>query len=192
MRSDSLFKRVLGAAQVQHLERSQDSIVGIGPDLRIQYFNPAWERFAVENGAVDLVARFPIGASILDGISGPVRGLFELQLRRVYAGGRIWEHEYECSTVRTVREMRMLVHPLSVGLLMTHSCLRELPRSEEGVVDPTPYMRDRVVVMCSHCRRTRAPGTERWDWVPALVEAPPPMTSHGLCPSCFAHHYPEE
>lgn len=49
-----------------------------------------------------------------------------------------------------------------------------------------------LVVMCSHCRRTRraAQVPEQWDWVPEYVAMPAANTSHSLCPVCLDYYYP--
>jgi len=42
---------------LEALERSEDVLDAVDPDLRIAYFNPAWLRFAAENGGEPAISR---------------------------------------------------------------------------------------------------------------------------------------
>ncbi|MEI9812314.1 MAG: hypothetical protein WDO18_06420 [Acidobacteriota bacterium] len=62
----------------------------------------------------------------------------------------------------------------------------------DPVVPEAELYRDNqgMVRLCAHCRRTKDPEEERWDWVPAILATLPAYASHGLCPFCRAYHYP--
>jgi hypothetical protein len=76
-------------------------------------------------------------------------------------------------------------------------CYRVGTPVSEPLDDPASerYRDDRgQIKMCCGCRRTRrwALGEETWECVPHFVETMPPDVTHGICPSCLKHYYPDE
>ena len=162
----------------------------LSADLRIVRVNAGWARFAETNRGQATLARWARGSCVLDAISGELRGYYRDLFERALACGEPIFHDYECSSERTHRVFRMMVFPLGQAFLaVTHSLHVERDHDRIASAPSDIYVRDGIVQMCSHCRRVRAHGdVERWDWVPAYVQAPPPNISHGLCAPC-AHYY---
>lgn len=101
---------------------------------------------------------------------------------------------YECSSPTIFRKFMMHVFPLkkTPGLLVVNSLCVERPHeaSHESPCGAGYRSSHGVVVMCSHCRRTkRSESSDHWDWVPEYVERLPPNTSHGLCNLCLEYYY---
>jgi hypothetical protein len=111
-----------------------------------------------------------------------------------------WEHDFECSSAEDYRLFHMRAVCLGAGhVLVENSSQVEKEHGEDRIgvsASSDRYVsKDGVVTMCMHCRRTKrvAEFPERlseigdivWDWVPAFVEDPPAVVSHGLCRMCY-------
>ncbi len=167
----------------------------LDPSLRITYCNPAWDRFAAENGAQQLCRQAVTGQCILDYISGPDRDYFENQYRRVLQQTEPWERDYECSSKDLYRKFRLRVIPMRTvqGLFVINSLHVERAHkiAVSHLIEEAYRTPDGLIVMCSNCRRTRRnlPGAAIWDWVPSFVERFPELTSHGICAQCVQLYY---
>lgn len=179
------------------LDADPSVVYALDPDLRLAYVNPAWSRFARENGAgADFFERWGLGAFFPDAIADSIRGYYVERLTDVLAEGERWDHEYECSTPERFRRYCMSTYALGggVGLLVVNTLVEERPHGQAGrassLEDGHYIDAHGIVVMCAHCRRVRrASGPERWDWVPDAVRTPHPRTSHGLCAICAAYYW---
>ena len=72
----------------------------------------------------------------------------------------------------------------------------EHPHAEDRQLHPLVVARyaglGGLMTQCCHCRlMRRADDHSTWDWVPSVLDEPPDTISHGLCPPCFRHYYPE-
>ena len=67
-------------------------------NLEITYCNPAWDRFAMENGGNELCRPAVNGRNILEFIDGPQRDYYARTYKRLLTRAEPWEHEYECSS----------------------------------------------------------------------------------------------
>jgi hypothetical protein len=198
-RDSKTFLALLEPELAQQLEARRDSACGLWPDLSIAYVNPAWARFAKDNGASNgFPARWREGASFLDGVGKPLREYYRSHLVQVLQSARLWASEYECSSPELFRLYRMDVMPVGErqGLLVTHTRLTQLPHAPglaRGPVDPAPYLDEhRQVPQCMHCRRVqRADAKHLWDWIPLWVEHVPDFATGSLCTECIATRYPE-
>jgi hypothetical protein len=164
--------------------------------LRFTYCNPAWSRFAKENGGVGLEPERWLGRSILEAVPPILRNYYSTAYQKVMQGHATWHHAYECSSPGRRRVFEMVVYPLhdSRGVAVVNFVRVEQPRrikhprqsrAHSGYVNE-----EGLVVMCANCRRTRGGGrTVRWDWVPEFLEYPPDAVSHGLCPLCLHYFY---
>lgn len=86
------------------LEASANVIYALSADLRLLYFNPAWFRFARDNGGEPaLSTRFPVGTSILAALDASLCEFYLDAWQTVLQTGKVWEHVYECSSDRTFR-----------------------------------------------------------------------------------------
>jgi hypothetical protein len=166
-------------------------------DLDLAYLNPAWFRFARDNGGHAVLTNWGLGANALDAISGPARDLYEREYRRCLESGKPWHHDYECSTAERYRTFHMDVFPIpdGGGLLVVHSPVVDRPHGASR--DPLPPDEARYtdadghVLQCSFCRRVqRVDGSERWDWVPDWVAHQPENVTGGICAPCLQVRFP--
>jgi PAS domain-containing protein len=171
------------------LEQVESNIAVLDADGHILWVNPAWVRFAQENGAE---ARTPEGGSYFDAISPPLRDFYREAFSKALATGGVFDQEYECSTPDKRRIFRLRALPVEArALLVEHSLVAEYDHGEpshEAIAER--YVReDGTLLQCSHCRRVRAASTHSWEWVRQWVAAPHPETSHGICPSCVGFYW---
>jgi hypothetical protein len=101
-----------------------------------------------------------------------------------------WQHEFDCSSARVLRRLRMTVTPFGSGLLFRNLSLKDTlaPRSE-AAGDFAEY--GPVVTMCCHCRRVENKKRNIWQWVPELIQEMPAEIRGRLCPACWVQHYGE-
>lgn len=187
-------ERLLAALELEVLERSENVIAALLPDGTIAWVNGAWGRFAARNGAPDLPARFGVGASYWDGVSGELRDGFAAAARRCLETASVFSLDYECSSAEELRWFRMRMMPVgALGLWVEHAALRSVERGREGASPATPelYRRaDGYLLQCSNCRKTARGGSGAWDVVLEWISRSPPRTTHGLCGACLQHYYP--
>jgi hypothetical protein len=151
--------------------------------------NPAWNAFALANGARWRDGAWAIGSALMDAIPGILKSFYADLFARARAGAAPVDHEYECSTPTLRRWYSMRVFPCHAStFVVTHSLVRTAP------VDVSEYRPEpgAALLQCSHCRRVQRPGVvpETWDFVPEYVQRVPENTSHGLCGPCMAFYYP--
>ncbi|HJL18154.1 MAG TPA: hypothetical protein RMH99_20995 [Sandaracinaceae bacterium LLY-WYZ-13_1] len=191
-RVDPDFVDVLASHDALTWERSDETIYVIRADLRIAYVNPSWRRFALGNGGSErMLARFGVGARLIDAIHGPLRDYYEGAYRECLREGQVWAHDYECSTAEKRRFYHQTAFPLGGrGLLVVNSLREERPFDEpDHVADRARYLTpEGLIVQCGHCRRVKTLD-DQWHRVSAWVERQPGNTSHGLCPHCLAYYW---
>jgi PAS domain-containing protein len=177
------------AFDVQALEQLDSSIAVIDAEANIMWVNPAWERFARENGAGETRPRL---SSYLDGITPPLRDFYRAVFAAALATGAVFEQEYECSSPDRRRIFHFRALPIDDrGLILEHSLVAENePEGGDGEHIVSRYLDEgNTLLQCSHCRRVRRPDTQAWDWVRAWAARPHPATSHGLCPLCVGFYW---
>jgi hypothetical protein len=179
------------------LEQDTHSIFALCADLKFLYFNPAWFRFAGENGGDDVTSsRFGLGGSFAEALPASVREFYLDAYRSVLTTNEVWNHDYECSSWDRFRLYHQAVYPFhdGEGLLVINSLRHEhYPISDLR----RPHGPDRgiyvspdtgLVTQCCNCRRVqREAAPDQWDWVPAWVESMPAFITSGLCSIC--HQY---
>jgi hypothetical protein len=164
--------------------------------LELIYCNPAWDRFAVQNGAPHLLAEKVLGAPVLRSTSGELSVYYQSLYDRALADRKPREHDFHCSSADVERLMRMHVYPLrSVPALLIVCSLRvERPHAETSGEPIQGLYRNEhgFIVMCSNCRRTHRAGVEpeTWDWISDFVAHQPPLVSHSLCGLCLEYYHP--
>jgi hypothetical protein len=172
------------------LHNVDSTLAALDTSGTILWVNEAWHRFARDNGGEPALGRY---RSYLDGISGPLRDAYRQMLETAVATGKVFEHDYECSSASTIRSFRMRVLPFSLhGLLVEHTPIASRPApSGELPVEALYLDRDNQIVQCSNCRRVRRPDevTECWVWIPEWVTHSHPRTSHGLCTACTGYYW---
>jgi len=163
-------------------------------ELRLVDCNPAWERFAVENGGLRLSRAGVCGRLILDFVPDVLRTFYlhKYWLAKRTADGTYFD--YDCSTPDRIRLFRMTMLPLEDLLLITNrqrldeKCQARPPLTVE---ESSHYISSTgFVVMCANCRKTRHRESEmHWDWIPEMLSHDRLKVSHGLCPRCKTHLY---
>jgi hypothetical protein len=183
---DPAFAHPILVDDLAEFERQGDTVYALSGEHRLVYVNPAWERFARENGADWPHASLSLGASVMEATPEVLRAFYRELFESARRSGAPVDHDYECSSPRTFRKLRMRVYPLQpAGWLVTNSVVVESLAPAPDTAPPEgDYLDERgVITMCSHCRRTRradVQSQERWDWIPAWVGRIPERTSHGL------------
>ena len=191
------FAALLQDFDIETLEADPSVIIGLWPDLTIGYLNPAYAKFAAENGAPGLLQSYGIGSSLVAALPEPVKDYYVGHLRHALQSGQRWEHDYCCDSPLLERSFRMMAMPLGdkQGILLVHSLRRENARASAGLpLDDAGYRhpdKGGVYVQCCQCRRLRRSGNRlQWDFVPAAlgpeVQA---QVSHALCHACKAFYY---
>lgn len=186
-------------AAIHELATRTDAAVLLDLEGTILFANDAWERHARITGAFGQLA---VGAHLLEGIQGeePRKVFQELLDRVTRAPTRHLSITTECNGPDLARLVTTHLAPVvaggqAIGLTMVVKIVRELPAAEvypviEGETDDyrTPA---RTLEQCCCCRRTRRPADPaEWDFVPALVAAPPDETIFAYCPLCHELHHP--
>lgn len=197
------FDRLLLNFSVQEFENHHDPVYGLWQDLRLAYLNPAWFRFAAENGGEPAISsRWNLGVSIMESVAGQLqpfyRKLLENCLKPEKAELRPVQHEYECSSGALYRRFQLTVYPLKdhQGLLLVNSLVIERPHDpaerQPRAPDKADYADQHGLIhQCCHCRRVQNQEIgNRWDWVPQWVDHIPRDTTHSLCPFCLDYYYP--
>ena len=177
------------------LERSGDSVYLLTPDLELAGWNEAYSAFALANGGDDVERRFPVGRSVLAAIDGPLREHYARVFAAALDTGRVRHGHCECSTPDEQRILRSSIYPVrgGAGLVVSHHLVLQTAHPEAGTaLRPHHRRADGLIVQCGNCRKVqdlRSPS--KWDWVPEVVDRPPPDISHSICPNCLDHHYPD-
>jgi PAS fold len=160
--------------------------------FRFVYCNPAWDAFAIANGAPKLALNALAGQPLFDAIPSVLQPFYASGFRRVQAGGESWEHLYECSSAHEFRRYKMRIDPILGGwFLIRHTLV--VKRAHEKPVRPGShnYVADSgFITVCCNCRRCRRTGkAQKWDFVPEYVANPPRTLEPILCPDCLDQYY---
>lgn len=164
------------------------------PDESLAYYNPAWVRFAVDNGAPDIESTWPLGRNVAEAVSEQLRAFYRERWAQIRRDGEPWSHRYECSSPGERRYFWMKTMPLSDGGLLIVNALHVQhpqvvaapgePPKEQAYRNEFGYMRQ-----CSYCRRTLRIGPEpEWQWVPAFLDRQMARVTHGMCEPCFEYY----
>ncbi len=148
----------------------------------------AWDRFAGENGAPELVGAQVVGRRLVDLIGEPTTRWIYKQLIECALRGRPVEVPFRCDAPGIRRDMRMRIEADGQGGVVFRSRLEGAERRPRW-----PFGESggggRMVVVCSWCKRFQ--DGERWLEVEDAVataemfaESVPPAMTHGICPGC--------
>lgn len=171
----------------------------------IRFVNPAWDRFARENGGVPgALGSAVLGTTFLDHVVGDeVREHHAKILERALAG-QGWSGVVQLGECNSPTEARLVASRFErvlsgskedpVGIAAVYTILTARPLAE---VHPTVEAEEAayrgpngLLVQCACCRRVQcAADPDRWDLLPRLIESPARMVTHGLCDLCVQLYY---
>ena len=192
------FLLMLDRFHLETLESDPNPIYGLSAGLALNYLNPGWFVFARDNDGEPAVSeRFGIGTHVADAIAGPAKDFYVEAFRSVLWTGKVWHHDFECSSADVFRAYHQSVYPLRgrLGLLVVNSLVKEQPHAGEAKSARPPrkelYTQETgFITQCSNCRRVqRVSPPDVWDWVPAWVRRMPPNVSQSFCPVCFDYYW---
>ena len=177
------------------LETTPHACFALTESLAISYCNPAWDRFARENGGgPEVLANQVLLTPFLRYLPNDLVPHFQTLFKNVRTLARPEAQDYECSSAQVFRLYRMQVYPMQAGcgFLVINALRVAHPHDRESFhPDDSKYLhKDGLIRMCANCRRSRrAENPAAWDWVPDYVEHPPTNISHGVCPFCAEYYY---
>jgi hypothetical protein len=184
-----------GSIPLSTLEGSQDVCCHLNGELRITYCNPAWDRFALDNGGGFALSHRVVGSMIMDSVPSELTEFYSA----VFAKARdaVVGFAYECSSPELYRSFQMQIlsveQPTGFVLINALRVEQRMEGRRAALALSPEYVSDAgIVTVCSHCRRSRRVDlSDRWDWVPANLNPTLGNVSHGLCPMCHAYFYGE-
>lgn len=188
---DQAFRAQLDGFDFETLERDASCIYGIARDLTINYVNPAWHRFAQENGGRPDYD--PLGRHVTDAMHEPHKSYFNAVYTGLFESGQVWQHEYDCSSDSVCRMFHQTVYPLRnrSSLLVVHSLRLAMEEARQPGRDIwASYVEHTgMVTSCVHCKRVRdVRENEKWDYLPQRRQAAGQI-SHSLCQICYDYFY---
>ncbi len=195
MKLQNSFSPAIAHVDLKAISRSEDSIFVVNSDLQLVGYNQAWVRFACENGLPDIEHRYGYGFYLPDSIPEALQDHYREAWIGALREQRVYESSYECSSPDQYRKFHQTAYPIhgSKGLIITNHCVVETTSGVEGQHFDSQHLSPHgFVVQCCNCRKVQDfSGTQKWDWIPALVDQPYPDTSHSICPHCLDHYYPD-
>ena len=196
------FAELIGESRLESLNSHPNTVYGLDSKFNISYLNPAWFKFAEENGNNIFISNeWSLGRNIFDAIPEALqlfyKDLFELTLKEKKSPVISRQSDYECSSPELYRRFSMHLYSMGKnGFVVVNSLLIEEPYmsppiegllkfNEEDYIDKNGFL-----YQCACCRRIKNQNIpERWDWIPKFIETPYPETSHGFCSPCMQHYY---
>lgn len=173
------------------LSRSENTIIGIDRDLKVNLLNDAYYQFALQNNGEDIKERFSLGSNILSAISGEQREYYKYLFRKLFDSNKHHSHDYECSSVEKYRLYKMFLYPSkdNVVLLLEHTRIEEKPINQKEISsDPKDFIdKNNVMVQCGHCRKVRNIHNKQWCWLKESFTYK--RISHTICNICFDTYY---
>jgi hypothetical protein len=168
-------------------------IYELDQDLKFLRCNPAFDRFARDNGGIDLSGSKLLGTCIMDVTPPVLRDFYSTAYHAVRRFQRQWWHVFDCSSSDVFRLFQMRLLPADADhILVINTLIREEPHETQIAARIEEYTdAEGIATICANCRRVEhltQPG--RWDWVPSLLSLSGTLVRPGLCPFCVAYHYP--
>jgi hypothetical protein len=166
----------------------------VDPNWCVAHCNPAWNRFAWDNGAPELAGERALGMDLRRVMGEDLRPFYRQAFEQAAKSGTVWKFLYECSSPKLFRKFQMEIHSLRPAgwYLITNTPVLERPHYAPVTTDLENYVNcDAQITLCSHCRSSRrALGREQWDFVPAHLERDLANARQSLCPTCRDYFYP--
>jgi hypothetical protein len=174
------------------LENNPSACYTLGADLEITYCNPAWNRFAADNGGVNLLADKVLHRPVLEFFTPVMSDYYAELFARARQKREMQCQEYECSSPEIFRFFRMQIYPFKNGFAVVNSLHAKKAHSQQGLqpFDHIYLQSNALLRICSNCRRTcRNDESGQWDWVPAYLNPDLKNTTHGICAVCLEYFY---
>jgi hypothetical protein len=181
---------------MQALRRSAAPSNILDSQFRLMYCNPAWNRFAKSNGALQFTSKALVGCNLLDALPDSLKAFYLDAFRQALSAGPVWEHSYECSSPTSSRKFRMRIHLLKPQdwFVVTNTLIVERSPGGTAAAGPHKYVdANGLVTICAHCSCSRrVQSRDQWDFVTEYLcpkRESAVRVSHGLCPVCRAYFY---
>jgi hypothetical protein len=152
----------------------------------------AWLAFARANDAETLTREPVVGRPLWDFVTGRgVVHLYRLLMQRVRSTDSPLLVPFRCDSPNVRRSMRLDLLPgVDGSITLRGVLLRAQPRPSLRLVASGGARGDRLVPMCSMCKRVRTAQQEWLELEDAVVRMrllsadPAPDVTHGVCPDC--------
>jgi len=164
---------------------------------RITWVNPAWDAFAIANGAPELTGERVRGNSLADCMADKeTRHLYGLLVAKVRRTQRPIRIPFNCDSPTRRRFMELTISALPAGgIALAGHLLREEAREPAPLLDRRATRSQSFLCLCGWCKRVEA-GANDWVEVEEAIRrltlfraAVLPQLTHGICPTCRAHLY---
>ncbi len=173
---------------------NQDVAYLLDRELRFVDCNPAWDKFAAENGGHGMTRPEVSGRLILDFIPDVLRAFYVHKYWQAERSNGPTEFDYNCSSPEKIRLFRMKMIPQEEGLLIVNHLRLEEECNVTSPLNPEEremyVARDGFTTMCANCRKTKRRNDDAtWIWIPEFLSDHSLTVSHGMCPRCFVLFY---
>jgi hypothetical protein len=161
-------------------------------DTRLVSVGGDWERFAVENGALELLPPEPLGRPMDSFIADDTTAQIWSDIyARVRATGRALSFPLRCDGPDVIRDLTMTITGTGGGFLIRSTVVSELPRGRIPFpVAPPRGDDDAFVRSCAWCKRIDVRG--KWCEMDLAVltlslfrRERLPAISHAICDDCL-------
>lgn len=195
MKIDPVFLPHLQHLDLEQIENSRDSVFLLDRRLKFVGYNDSYVEFAKRNGEPEIEAKYGLGVSLLGAIDEDLRDYYKQNYEHSLAENQVFEQDYECSSSDTYRLFHQTAYPIlnRAGLIITNHCVVEKETAAGKLdIDSRHFSTNHFITQCSNCRKIKDHSeTNKWDWIPSLLDKPHPDTSHAICPHCLDHYYPD-
>jgi hypothetical protein len=192
---DIFFKRHIDYLDIESIKKSHDVIYIVDEKMILRAYNHAWIKFAKDNHGAMILAYYSTGSNIADAFTGPIKDYLIGAYKKALQENKPFEHDYECPSAAEYRLFHQTAYPIveSRGLVISNHLVKTCSPTETAHEFKERFVNEHgIVVQCSNCRKIRdSKNDDGWLWVPEFIEKPYPKTSHGICPRCLDHYYPE-
>ena len=190
---DPTFAAVLPDPQSRVIAASHDSIYIVDQALTIRAYNEGYARFGAANGCPQVAKDYGIGRNLISVLPPAAADIYVPAYMSALENGARCDHDYECSSSRVLRRFHQTVYPLhdGHGLIIANHLVYEMPHASRGTgTSPRHFDAEGWITQCACCRKIRdGAHPEKWDWVPGLVDAPHPRTTHSYCLNYLNFYY---
>lgn len=160
-------------------------------DTRLVSVGGDWERFALENGALELLPPEPLGrlmdSFIADEATAQIYSDIYVKVRTT---GRPLTFPIRCDGPDIIRELRMTISATGGGFVVRSALVNEERRAPIPFPGDSPRDADAVIRSCGWCKRIDVRG--KWVEIELAVltlslfrQARLPAISHAICDECL-------